>query len=363
MVNKIQLRTAKKPVVASAASEYRIGDSRERAVAGNGEVNASSKRDLLDRGFQLMQAAARNEVVADAVLAERVQFTRRNKDLMTAAFQDMDAHRVLGQKMAESLYVTANRQGFMRKFLAKNEVKQGSIPRFPIRTKNVTAVMSTSATKIDTEITRDRWLTPPEIQIVTRPFVPLNEIQQSSGDVLEEKYVEATEAIMVTEDRLMYNLCNQMVGIDNPLSIIAGQLTPFTLAQVMQQVIAWGLKTPYMLMATDLMQDIIGNAEFYTAIDPVARHELLLTGELGTLYGMSLVSDATRHPEHKVLNRGEFFVFADDINFGAYSDRDGIDSMPINITTEQIPGRGWVLTETLAIALANSRAVAKAVRS
>jgi hypothetical protein len=362
MANKIQLRTAKKPVV-TAASEYRLGDSAERAVGYNGEINASNKRDLLQRGWQLMQAASSGRVVADAVLAERVDFTKRNKDLLVAAFNDATAHQVLGQKMAESLYVTANRQGFMRKFLAKNEVKQGSIPRFPIRTKNVTAVMSTSATKIDTEITRDRWLTPPEIQIVARPFVPLNEIQQSSGDVLEEKYVEATEAVMVTEDRLMYNLCNQLVGVDNPLSIISGQLTPFALAQVMQQVIQWGLKAPYMLMATDLMQDIIGNSEFYTAIDPVARHELLLTGELGTIYGMALVSDATRHPEHKVLSYGEFFVFADDINFGAYSDRDGIDSMPINITTEQIPGRGWVLTETMAMALANSRASAKGIRS
>lgn len=361
MANKIQLRTAKKPVV--AASDYRINGSSERSVGSNGEVNASSRKDLLSRNFQLMTAASRGEVVANSVMEERQNFTSRNRDLMTAAFNDHDAHRVLGQKMAESLYVTANRQGFMRKFLAKNDVKQGSIPRFPIRTKNVTAVMSTSATKIDTEITRDRWLTPPEIQIVTRPFVPLNEIQQSSGDILEEKYVEATEAVMVTEDRLMYNLCNQLVGIDNPLSIISGTLTPFTLAQVMQNVIQWGLKTPYMLMATDLMQDIIGSQEFYTAIDPVARHELLMTGELGTLYGMSLVSDATRHPEHKVLNRGEFFIFADDINFGAYSDRDGIDSMPINITTEQIPGRGWVLTETLAIALANSRASAKGIRA
>ena len=181
--------------------------------------------------------------------------------------------------------------------------------------------------------------------------------------MLEEKFVEATEAVMVSEDRLMYNLMNQVVGLDNNLQIISGQLTPYTLAQVMTNVNRWGLKTPYVLIASDLMHDVIGNQEFYTAMDPVARHELLLTGEIGVLYGMTVVSDAYRHPEHKVLNQGEFFVMADALNFGAYSDRGGLQSQPIDIGVEKIPGRGWVVYETFALAIANSRAVAKGLRT
>lgn len=358
-MSRIQIRASRTP---QPASEFRLPGSGERAIGRNGEVNASSKADLWQRNLQIVQAAASGMVALDGQINAANDLRKRNSDLVKAAFNDPKAHKVLGERIAESLYMTANRQGFARKFLLRNTVQQGTIPRFPVRAKNVTAVWSTSPTKIDSQITQDKWLTPPELQIVARPFIPQNEINQSADDVLTEKYTEATEAIMVAEDRLLYNLCNEVVGVDNNLSIISGQLTPYTLATVMTKVNRWGLKTPYVLIASDLMTDVIGNQEFYTAVDPVARHELLLTGELGVMYGMTVVSDAYRHPEHKVLNQGEFFVFADGVNFGAYSDRDGLQSQPIDISFEKVPGRGWVLYESFALAIGNSRAVAKGIR-
>ncbi len=362
MTTKIQVRSAAKPMV--AASEYRFGGatSGERAVGAGGEINASSKRDLLNKQSQFIEAASRGEVATDAVFASAEEGSKLARELVQAAFNDREAHRVLGERMADSLYLTANRQGFMRKYLTKVTVEQGAIVRFPLRNKNVVAVYSTSPTRVQSQLMRDRWLTPPELQVVTRPFIPTNELNQSAGDVLQEKYVEATEAIMVGEDRLWYNQVNAVVGIDNPLSIISGQLTPYTFAQVMTNVTRWGLKAPHVLMATDLYQDIIGNSDFFTAIDPVARHELLLTGELGVLYGCTITSDAYRHPEHKVLNQGEFFVISDALNHGAYSDRGGLQSQPTDISIERIPGRGWVMFESLAVAVANSRSVAKGLR-
>lgn len=360
MTKKVQVRATRTPMV--AASEYKFDGSNERAVGRNGEINASDKRDLINRQMAFVQAASQGRVAGDGVFAAAEDQAKVAKELVQAAFNDSEAHRVLGERMADSLYLTANRQGFMRKYLTKIVVEQGSITRFPLRNKNVTAVYSTSPTKIQSQITRDRWLTPPELQVVTRPFIPMNEINQSAGDVLQEKYVEATEAIMVGEDRLWYNQVNQIVGIDNPLSIISGQLTPYTFAQVMTNVTRWGLKAPHVLIATDIYQDIIGNSDFFQAIDPVARHELLLTGELGVLYGCTITSDAYRHPEHKVLNQGEFFVISDALNHGAYSDRGGLQSQPTDISIERIPGRGWVMFESLAVAVANSRSVAKGLR-
>lgn len=357
---KTKVIASRTPAV--AASDYRFVGASERAIGANGELNASDKKELITKQIQFLQASSSGAVVGNEEFRQREVQAKANRELITAAFNDATAHRVLGERMADSLFLTANRQGFMRKYLARVEVQQGSIPRFPLRTKNVTAVWSTSPTRIDSQITRDRWYTPPELSIVARPFVTQNELNQSSGDVLQEKYVEATEAVMVAEDRLWYNQANQMVGIDNNLSIVSGQLTPFTLMQVATNVTRWGLKVPSILMASDLYQDIIGNSEFYSAIDPVARHELLLTGELATMYGMTLTSDAYRHPEHKVLNQGEFFCIADPLNHGAYSDRGGLNSSPTDIVNEKIPGKGWVIHESIAISIANSRSIAKGIR-
>lgn len=358
-MTKIKVQAARTPTV---ASEYRFQGSNERAIGAGGEINASSKRELLNKQMQFLEASANGGLVTDAQGYKIEAQAKTNRELLKAAQNDREVHRVLGERMAESLYITANRQGFMRKYLTKIAVDQGTVPRFPLRTKNVTAVWSTSPTRIETQITRDKWYTPPELSIVTRPFVTQNELNQSAGDVLQEKYVEATEAVMVAEDRLWYNQVNALVGIDNNLSIISGQLTPYTLMQVVTNVTRWGLKAPHVLIASDIYQDIIGNSEFYSAIDPVARHELLLTGELAVMYGMTITSDAYRHPEHKVLNQGEFYVISEALNHGAYSDRGGINSAPIDIVNEKIPGKGWVIHEEIAISIANSRSVAKGQR-
>lgn len=352
---KVNIRAAKspKPVL---ASDYKFGDSGETMVGRNGELNASNKRDLLAQQQRFISAHSAG------AFRSNPENAALGRELVAAAFNDPKSHRVLGERVADAIYMTSNRQGFMRKFLAKIDTPMGTIPRFPVRAKNVTAVYSTSPTKVAHQIVRDKWLTPPEMSIVSRPFIPQVELNQSSGDVLQEKFIEANEAHMVSEDRLWYNQANALVGIDNNLTIVSGQITPYTVGCSRALVDRWGLKTMYFLMASDLYQDIIGNSEFYSAIDPVARHELLLTGEIGVMYGMAIVSDAYRHPEHRVLSQGEFFTIADSLNHGGYMDRGGVQSQPIDISTEGVPGRGWVMHGSLALAIANSRSIAKGVR-
>ena len=351
----------------TVASEYRGfgATSGERTVGSNGEVNASSKKELLQRAFDLQTATAQGRVIADGnyvTAAQKQAKKERNQALVQAAFTDANAYRVLGEKMAEEIYMTSNRKGFSRRFLNRIELKQGDIPRFPVRSKNVTAMWLTGNSRIETQIATDRWLTPPEGQLATRVFVPQNELNQSNTDVLEEKYIEALEGIMVAEDRFWYNMVLNSIGIDNNQTLVSGTLTPLALMSVRQNVAQWGLKAVYCLMASDLFVDIVGDSSFMTQLEPVARHELIMTGELAILYGMTLISEAYRHPEHKVLNVGEFIVVSDPLTHGAYADRGGVDSAPIDPTTERQIGRGWLLSESFTAVIANTRSTAYAKR-
>ncbi len=349
------IKSAKHAVV---ATDFRFQPGESRAVGGNGEINASSKKDLVTRSLALMQASANREVQTAEEFNARAAIRATNQQLVQAAFDDPVAHRVLGERMTEQLYMTANRKGYARRLLNRIELKQGDIPRFPVRKKNVTAMLATGPVAINTRIALDKWLMPPELTIGTRVFVPQTEINQSNSDVLEEKYVEALEATMVAEDRLHYNLCFQTINIDNPLVTIASTLSPLTFMNVRQQVQKWGMKPMYCVMASDLFVDIVGDSSFIQAIEPVARHELVMTGELGVLYGMTLISEDYRHPEHKVLSQGQFIIYSDPAFHGAYSDRGGIDSQPIDTLNERVVGRGWLVTEAMAMAVANTRSVA-----
>ncbi len=347
---------------AVVASEYRAPGESTRFVGANGEINASSKSDLLQRAHQLQLAQAGGAVETETAAVERASLQKRNRDLLQAAFRDPQALRVLGERLADDIYMTSNRKGVARRFMNKMELKQGDIPRFPVRLKNAQAVWVSGPTRVETEILTDKWLMPPELQLVARLFVPQNEINQSNTDVLEEKYVEGLEAIMVAEDRMWYNLVQASVGIDNSSTVVTGTLSPTALMNVRQRVARWNLKAAFCYMASDLFVDIVGDSSFIAAIEPVARHELVMTGSLATLYGLTLISEAYRHPEHKVLSEGEFIIVSDPITHGAYSDRGGIDSQPLDQISERVPGKGWLLSQSWAAAIANARSVATAVR-
>lgn len=342
------------------ATELKIGGS--RLIGHNGEVNASSRADLVMQIAKLMEVASGQQIVTEKQATSQ-ELAQAHKNAVTAAFNSKEAHAELGEALAEEIYQAANREGFMRRFLARLDVGQGQIPQVRMRMKNVVATVASSPVKVATQIIRDNLYFPPEFYIHARPYVEQREINQSSSDVLEEKYIEALEGIMVQEDRVWYNLANTTVNIANTMTNIVGTMNPTALAALRNQVTRWNIPPSNFLIANDIWNDIIGDASFSSLIDPVSKHELLLTGQLGTILGMTIYSDAFRHPQHKVLSQGEMFIIGDAVNHGTYSDRGGVDSQPIDGSIESIPGRGWYLHESISAVIANARSVAKAKRT
>lgn len=349
---------SKTPVV---ATDYRFSGSSERAVGYNGEINASSKKDALSQGLRLMQASARGEV-ATASAMERQSKASKSKELVLAMWNNERVHKEIGEVMGQDLYATANRRGISRKFLQRQDLVPGQFPVVKLRRKDVVATYATSPTRTESQIIRDKLFTPPEIIIQARPFIEQVELNTSIGDVLEEKYGEALEATVVAEDRLWKKLADDCIGLANDLTIVSGTLTPLTLMEVRQQVAQWNLPVPNLFIASDLYVDIVGDTSFIQAIEPVSRHELILTGELAVLYGMSISSDGYRHPEHRVLNQGEFYAVSDPSTHGQYTDRGGIDTEIITGATEKRAGKGWWIYESYSAVIANARSVAKGIR-
>ncbi len=347
------------PVV---ATDLRYGRETSRLVGGNGEVNASSKMDLARQIAKLMEMATTNEVVTEDEYTRRSEIARTHTDLVMAAFQSDAAHKEVGAAIADDLYAAANREGFMRRMLGRLDLSQGNIPRVKMRMKNTVATAAGAPVQVRSQIARDNTYYPPEFYIQSRVFVEEREIQQSISDVLQEKFVEAQEGLMVVEDRTWYAMATATVGIDNDFTTIVGTMNPTALGALKTKVTQWNIPADKWLIATDIWTDIVGDTQFAGIIDPVSKHELLLTGQLGTILGMTVLTDAFRHPQHKVLNRGEMFIVGDEINHGIYTDRGGVTSVPTDVSHEMVPGRGWALAELMSMVIANSRSVAKGRR-
>lgn len=344
------------------ASELKLKGQNEKFLGANGEINASSREDLAKQIAKYIEAASTQDIITEQEAAQREKHQAALKSLLTASFSSAQAHKELGEVLAEDLFFVGNREGFARRFLVRQELKQGEIPRVKLRMKNVTAVVATGPTKVETQITQDNHFMPSEIDIITRPFVTKREMDQSTSDVVDEKYVEALEGIMVAEDRLWKKMADATVNIDNPLTNVAGSFTPAALAATANHIRGFNIPARFLLMANDLWTDMVSDPNWMNVVDPVSKYEILRTGQLGSVYGMDIISDAYRHPQHRVLSRGEFYVVGDPVNHGSLTDRGGVDSTPIDATTEGVLGRGWLMAETISMVIANSRSVARGLR-
>lgn len=347
--------TIKRPEV--AAHDLRFGGT--QAIGHNGELNAYDTKQLGQQIARLMNATQNQEIVTASSEEKR----KNRQAAIAAVMVDSKAHKEVGAALADELYLAGKRDGFMRRIMARQEVAKGTIPMIWMRMMNVLAVTASEASMIEAQVIRDNKYYPPEFYIEARPFVEQRDIEQSVTDVLEEKYIESLAAMMVAEDRLWYKMATATVNVANPYTNISGTLTATALANQRTLVNRWNIPAANLLIASDIWNDIIGDSSFAGIIDPVSKHELLLTGQLGQIFGMTIYTDGFRHPQHKVFNQGDIFVVGDAINHGAYTDRGGINSQPIDGTQEKKPGRGWFMTELMSMVIANARSVAKANRS
>lgn len=347
-----------------AASEFRLKGRDERFVGANGDINAANQKDLLKTlAAALNQLSTGDErVVTDKKLAETASLAKQRQEMVLAAFEDADRHRELGEALAADLTISTNKAGFARQFLKRQDLAQGQEAKVMLQMKNVIALVASGPTRTETQPVRDNWFYPPEFYITTRPFVEQRDINRATSDILEVKYIEAMEGIMVAEDKCYLNLARASVGIANEATTTVGTLSPTALSNIRNQVSRWRIPATSLLMASDLWTDIIGDSGFQQLIDPVAKHELFLEGALGRIIGMNVYTDAYRHQTHHVLNKGEMWVIGSPETHGQYTDRGGVVSSPIDHTTDNVPGRGWAMNEVVSMVIANARSIAYAKR-
>lgn len=344
------------------ASELRRTGSNERLIGNNGELNASNKNELMKAIAQLIDVAGNNSVLTDTKATEVANVAATHREMVQAAFDSREELAALGDLMADNLTVTSNRDGFMRRLMRQQNIENGQIPSVRMTTKNVTAAIGTGPVQSQTQFIRDNEIFPQEFYITARPYIEQRMINRSASDILEEKYVEALEAIMVAEDRTWKQMADSLIGLDNPHLNISGAFTPQAFAELSTSVNNWGIVPAAALIASDLWLDIVSNTEWSDIIDPVSQHELLLTGKLGQIHGVELITDQFRHAQHKVLNGGEIYIVGGADYHGQYTDRGGVTSQPIDGTQERVPGRGWFLAETMSLCIANSRSIARGRR-
>lgn len=344
-----------------AELELRTPGSTERMVAGNGEVNASDKRDLMKQISSLVEAYTGGKIQR-RVVSEDVSEARRK--LVAEAISDKtgDAWKVLGEVIGDEVWTALKREGFARKTLLYKPLGKNEIGRIRVRQKDVRGFMATTPSGRPQSIIRQMWVYPQEFYLSASPMIEIKEIESAAGDLLEEKYEDALEQIMVAEDRVWKTLADVSATVSNTLTYF-NNLTPAVFSSLRTQVARWLIPVTQCLLSFSLWDDIIGYTDFSNWFDPVSKYTLITEGYLGDLLGVAIHSDAFRDPNLKVLTDGEIYMCGAPQLLGGITQRSELTAEPIDKFDFQQPYRGWYMYCCEGMAFVNSRAVSKGIKN
>ena len=343
-------------------TELRFSGSSHRALdERSGEFNANDKRELLRSISKMFEAQSSGEIRRQTS-AERMAEIEMRREVVVAAHADPEKWAALGADLAVQIQEQRNREGFLRRVAIGQDLKQGQLPRVNVPMWDAMAVVATGPANVQFQLIRNKQFLPAEFEIVANLRCDRLEMEHVGGDILDNLYNQGLDSVMVKEDKLWKASADLTVGVVNPLNFIGGLLTPQILATIRQGVTDWNLPATTAIISNDFWADIVGSTDFATMLDPVTKYDLVMNGELGTLVGMSLLTDGFRQPNQKVLNRGEIYVLSTPEHHGCYSDRGGVRSEPTTGADSGNTSRGWLLSEILSWTLANPRSVSKGRR-
>lgn len=338
----------------------KVRQSATAMVGANGEFNAGNRTELLSAINGLIDMAARGEVMEQTpqtLSEERIE-------LLSEALSDTTGEkwRLLGEEVSDLIYDHVRRQGFLRRVIDESELAAGQLPRARIR-KNwaVAHVEGQGGFKPFVTTPREQYFYPPEYYITSHVLVEDKEISQVAGDLLTERLEDGQERVQVQEDAVLRRLLNVAVSASGN-QIFFSTFTPAFFQTLRNLIASRGLPVSTALLASDLWNDIIGQTDFANWFDPVTKHELVLTGVLGSILGVTLITDAFVNHDLRVLRPGETYFLSTPKSLGKHFVRQPLKSEPVDQYNIGRPAKGWFLSSIYATCLPNVNAIARGVK-
>ena len=332
-----------------------------------GEINAGNRKDVLKMLATAANALASGQelVTAEeaAVKEKHAQDQAHRRNVLAAITagtkEAVEGAVTVGAEIAGNINESVNRVGFTRALCQFQDLVQGQRPEISIQDKDVIAAVLSGPVQARLQIVRDNVLMPPEVSITARLIIEARKVNQSRRDLLAEKYAEGVEHVLVNEDRMWKTGADLLVEANDQQASHTGDLTASVFGEGIKMITGHNLPPSSLLISSNLFADFVTSKEFENLIEGSTRIEIIRTGMIGTLYGMTILTDGTREPRQKVLGAGEIYFVSSPEFVGEYSDRGGVTAQPLTAADTGINGVGWHINEEFSLGLVNHRSIAK----
>lgn len=349
-------------------TEFRPRGSNQRLAGANGEINAYDRDDLIKKIGDLYQGV-KSGVVArtddDTMSADdRRAVVAARTEALAEALNDKTGVKwqALGETVTEEIYEALGREGFTRKILGFKPIKRGDVARIAVRRKDVIGyyIASTNPTVV-ASVVRQAYIHPPDAYLLFRVEIDNLELEIADTDLLEHKYNDGLEQILREEDKRTKVLLDAAAPTYNEL-VFFNAFTPSVFQAMRTQIARWTIPVAHSLLAIDLWNDILTDSEFASYYDPVSKHQLIMEGNLGSFFGVTLLTDGFREENLQVLNPGEIYMLGTPKALGVLMERKPLTVESTNGAVNGRPVRGWFGESIVSHSIVNARSVVRGQR-
>jgi len=353
--------SSKHDEVVAGSKKFTRPGSAEPIVASNGDINASSVKDLLQGISDLIALSSAGKIEKHEDQMNQAE----KKEALASAYNagaSSEEFIAIGETMAAEVKETLGREGIARKFLQFRQLNNGDVLKVRLRKRDTLSWITTSNPQVVTSVARQPFAIPDMFSLTCSATMEAMEIAQDTGDLLDDRYSDCLEQILCGEDRVFLRLANSAAtSLNSPFSF--SEFTPTVCSTMRTEVLRHGgIPVTSALISFDIWNDIVAQPEFTAWYSEIAKHELVLEGNLGSLMGMQLVTDGYRIPTLRVLPDNTVFMFGSPDVLGVVGQWGDLSVKPIDKANDSQARVGWFMNSIEAMTIGNARAVVRGTR-
>lgn len=348
--------------VVAGSKQFHMPGSAEPLVGNNGEFNANDMKE----GIKAIAAFV--DMMRNGEIKKHTEDTctpAERKEMLANAVTagvGSDAYMAIGEALVSQVNETLGREGFSRKFMQYRQMNNGDVFKVRLRKRDTLAFVTTSNPNTIASVARQPFAFPTMYNLSCNVDIEKVEIAQDTGDLLQDRYEDALEQMMCAEDRVFLKMAKAASDVFNP-SFGFTDFTPTVCSKMKNAIMSnGGIPVTQMLISYDIWNDITANPEFTAWFSEIAKHELVLEGQLGTLMGMNIVTDGYRIPTLQVLPQNTAYMFGAPETLGVIGQWGDVSVDSTNKANQGQARVGWFINSIEGMCLGNARAVVRGER-
>lgn len=278
---------------------------------------------------------------------------------LNAALHDPTGIAIVGQEMANPVREILDFEGIFRRILPVRPVKQGEVVRYDKDPYVIAYTLSRDARTPESRV-RVSYVFPTPQEIGALITLELRDLYEAGYDVMARTMDRGRQAVEFREDKVGIGFLEKAVQSRKQM-VYFSTLNLAAIEAIRYQVEKNRIPGDKLLINRRELQDIV--SVLSSEVDPVTNRELVLSGYLGNVLNMPVLTSAGPDGKFEVVPPGTVYCVTAPTMLGGLPIWHDLASEPVNQFNTGRAVRGWFWYMFEAPVIINNRGVSKGIKA